>query len=38
MLEKLFWVLYKKLTHALLTEFLKVGSDDALKPDLDGVK
>lgn len=30
MLEKLFWVLYKKLTHALLTEFLKVGSDDAL--------
>ena len=30
MLEKFFWVLYKKLTHALLTEFLKVGSDDAL--------
>lgn len=30
MLEKLFWVLYKKLTRALLTEFLKVGNDDAL--------
>lgn len=38
MLEKLFWVLYKKLTHTLLTEFLKVGSDDALYPNLDGVK